>query len=366
MDTTDFQPYDVSAAPTAPQIPWAATTAYEKWCDAQGVPVVKGFYIEDLTAVQTAPWEARGAHGAVICLEGSDDTNGSYVLKIDAGESSLWLKHVYEELFYAVAGSGVIELRTPERVVRRAWQTGAVFSPPLNCEYRLIAEQDATLYCVNAAPPVMNLFHNESFATDNPFVFTDRWDGQGDYFTRDGRLWRRPDGAGVWETTYVEDVNGFELPPLARRGGDGRMVTFQFGEGSLIAHISQFASGKYKKAHRHGPGANIVILGGEGYSLLWERDGDEPQRVDWRPNSVFVPPDMWWHQHFNCGRDTARYVALRWGSRHHLINHAYDGTLVDRREGGNQIEYDEQVPEIDRMFREECRRHGIALDDPAA
>lgn len=27
---------------------------------------------------------------------------------------------------------------------------------------------------------------------------------------------------------------------------------------------------------------------------------------NWRPNSVFVPPDMWWHQHFNFGRDAAR------------------------------------------------------------
>jgi hypothetical protein len=109
-----------------------------------------------------------------------------------------------------------------------------------------------------------------------------------------------------------------------------------------------------------------VILGGEGYSLLWERDGDEPQRVDWRPNSVFVPPDMWWHQHFNSGTDPARYVAMRWGSRKHLINHNYEGTLVDRRDGGNQIEYDEQLPMIDELFAAECERHGVTFVSPAA
>ena len=363
MDMSDFEPYDVGAATAAPLIPWAATTAYEKWCDAQGIPIIRGFFVEDLTVVPTAPWQARGTQGAIIALDGADETNGSYLLRIDRGESSLWLKHMYEELFHVAAGSGVIELRTEGRVTRHPWRAGAVFAPPLNSEYRLIADQDATLYCVNAAPPVMNLFHNEAFVVDNPFAFADRWDGKGDYFTSEGRLWRRPDGAGVWETTYVDDVNSFALPPLARRGGSGKMVTFQFGEGSLIAHISQFDSGNYKKAHRHGPGANIVILGGEGYSLLWERDGDEPQRVDWRPNSVFVPPDMWWHQHFNSGRNPARYVALRWGSRHHLINHAYEGTLVDRREGGNQIEYDEQAPEIDLLFRAECQRHGVAVQD---
>src|ERR1700691_2712091 len=191
MDTSGFGAYDVGAASSAPLIPWAPTTAYEKWCDAQGVPIVKGFFIEDLTTVQTAPWQARGANGAIILLDGADETNGSYILKIDGGESSRWLKHMYEELFHVAAGSGFIELRVDGRVTRQPWSAGAVFSPPLNSEYRLIADRDATFYCVNAAPPVMNLFHNEAFVVDNPFAFADRWDGKEDYFTSEGKLWRR-------------------------------------------------------------------------------------------------------------------------------------------------------------------------------
>jgi len=50
---------------------------------------------------------------------------------------------------------------------------------------------------------------------------------------------------------------------------------------------------------------------------------------------------------------------MRWGSRKHLINHSYEGTLVDRRQGGNQIEYDEQAPLIDELFERECARHGV-------
>lgn len=59
-------------------------------------------------------------------------------------------------------------------------------------------------------------------------------------------------------------------------------------------------------------------------------------------------------------------MALRWGSRRYLISHAYEGTLVDRREGGSQIEYDEQAPEIDWLFREECCRHGVTVEDLAS
>jgi mannose-6-phosphate isomerase-like protein (cupin superfamily) len=360
-----FGEYAVEAAAGAPLMPWSGTTAYEQWCDAQQVPIVRGFHIADLTEVATSPWPAKGASGAIIRLDGADETNGSYVLKVERGEATTWQRHVYEELFYVVSGRGAIETRFDGQIVRNEWEPGAVFAPPLNVEYRFFAGTDTTLYCVNAAPPVMNLFHNAGFADDNPYEFTDRTtpldDAVEGYFDSRGRLWKRPDGAGVWETTWIQDVNTFELPELVRRGGDGRMVTFQLGDGSLIAHISQFPSGKYKKAHRHGPGANIVILNGQGYSLLWERDGDEPQRVDWGPNSVFVPPDMWWHQHFNSGTEPARYLAMRWGSRKHMINHNYEGTLVDRREGGNQIEYDEQSPDIDRLFADECARHGVTF-----
>ena len=47
---------------------------------------------------------------------------------------------------------------------------GAVFAPPLNVDYRLIADTPVTLYCVNSAPPVMNLFHDASFVDENPSV----------------------------------------------------------------------------------------------------------------------------------------------------------------------------------------------------
>lgn len=361
---TATRAYSVELSESARPMPWPGTTPYEQWCEQQGIPVVRGFYIPDLTQVETAPWAAKGVSGAIIQLDGADDTNGSHVLKIDKGAASTWQHHIYEELYYVASGSGAIELRGEgPRIERHDWAPGAVFAPPLNVPYRLIANTDATLYCVSGAPPVMNLFHNAAFHDDNPFVFADRVDVEAarDYFDNRGRLWKRPDGAGVWETTWIDDVNTFDVPRLEKRGGDGRMVTFQLGDGSLIAHISQFPSGQYKKAHRHGPGANIVILGGRGYSLLWQHDGDDPQRLDWGPNSIFVPPDMWWHQHFNSGTEPARYVALRWGSRKHMINHKYEGTLVDRREGGNQIEYDEQAPYIDELFAAECARNGATF-----
>jgi hypothetical protein len=129
----------------------------------------------------------------------------------------------------------------------------------------------------------------------------------------------------------------------------------------MTAHISEFPVGTYKKGHRHGPGAHVVIIGGQGYSLMWP-EGEPIKRFDWYDGSVIVPPDGWFHQHFNTGKIPARYLALRWGSRKFprpWSGGADGGTDLSLKEGGNQIEYADEDPMIRRMFEEELAKQGV-------
>ena len=129
------------------------------------------------------------------------------------------------------------------------------------------------------------------------------------------------------------------------------------------AHVSQFPVGSYKKAHRHGPGAHVIILSGQGYSLMWP-EGQEKMRIDWKPGSIVVPPEDWFHQHFNSGDQPARYLALKMLSRRYKLSPGKIMSDVSLKAGGMQIEYEDEEPEIRSMFEEACARSGVTVRMP--
>lgn len=149
------------------------------------------------------------------------------------------------------------------------------------------------------------------------------------------------------------------------------MAFFELADNTLRAHISELPVGTYKKSHRHGPGAHVIILDGQGYSLLWP-EGGEQREVKWQRGSMVVPRDRWFHQHFNTGATPARYLAIRWGSKKHNAGQVLSSSDDERggaaresraaqdvRQGGNQIEYDGEDPAIDQRFEDALRREAV-------
>jgi hypothetical protein len=131
----------------------------------------------------------------------------------------------------------------------------------------------------------------------------------------------------------------------------------ELAESSMCGHISEFPVGTYKKAHRHRAGAHVIILSGQGFSMLWEEN--EPiRKVDWKPGSVVVPPERWFHQHFNAGPTPARYLALRWGSKKFPVFRDW-GIDKSVKEGGDQIEYEDEDLGVRQTFEAELAANDV-------
>lgn len=341
-------------------------TAYSRFLEAEGIPVITGLAVEDLKRVELAPWARTAARGAYVQLTGTEDTNSAYVMELAPGASAAPERHLYEEVCFVLDGRGSTDVWDSRgQKTSFEWQKGSLFAIPLNAHHRLhngSGRDTARLLGVTTAPLLMNLLHSPEFIYNCDHDFADRFGGEQDYFKREGTLYARPDSSQkIWETNFVADLYNLHLHEWAERGGGGKHVKFELANNAMVAHVSQFQVGTYKKGHRHGPGAHVVILEGQGFSLMWTDQHKAFEDIRWQPGSMFVPPGMWWHQHFNTGPTPARYLAIRWGSTKWKVTRYLDHQGIDKsaKAGGNQIEYADEDPRIRAMFVERCRANGV-------
>ena len=150
---------------------------------------------------------------------------------------------------------------------------------------------------------------------------------------------------------------------LESRGKDSMNVFFVLADGTMHAHMSQIPTGRYKKAHRHAAGTHVHAVDGIGYSMLWYEGDSEFVEMPWKHGFMYTPPFWMFHMHFNTGDKPARYLACALGSaRYPFIalrrRSTEGGGSTSVKQGGRQIEYEDQDPRLHRKFLEELKKTG--------
>ena len=325
----------------------AYKSPYEQWKESEGLPTYRGLIVKSLYELELAPWRSSGVGSAAFLnLDGTGGFNDAYVAEIPAGKSLKPHRHLFEETIYILKGQGASSIWIePEKKETFEWQEGSYFSIPMNAwheHHNASGMEPARYIAMTSAPRVIDTFNNYEFVFDNPFVFRDRYNGEEGYF-------KQTAPAQQWSTNFIADVrvcqmfsSGFD------RGGGAKSTVFRMVNNTVKSHVSLWGVGAYKKAHRHGPGIHVLIIRGTGYSLMWQ-EGKPIERVEWGPGSVFVPPEMWFHQHFNGGAEPVFFLAIGWGSdKPKAGGKAYVYKSV--KEGGDQIEYEDEDPMIHAEF----------------
>lgn len=341
-------------------------TSFDRCLDWESIPVIRDFIVDDVRRLSLSPWKRKGGLGCYIILGHPKDppNAAAYVCEIPARESLKPQKHMFEELIYILKGRGATSVWLGDSKKQTfEWQEGSLFSIPLNAWHQHFnGQRDAAVRYVGFtnAPMVFNLFHSYDFVYHNDYRFLDRYRGEEDYFS--GRGTSRTEWL-VWDSNFVADINKLEFHDWTRKGPGATYVQLEFCHNVISAHITQSPVGAYKKAHRHGPGAYILVLSGKGYSLMWA-EGAEMQRYNWGPGSMISPPNMWFHQHFNTGREPIKMLAFKaWESRKYKVCDV-EQMFTSTRAGGDLIELEDEDPAVRQMFEEELKKEGIPLNMP--
>ncbi len=338
---------------------WTRASPYDNWVDSTGLPVYDGHFIPDARTIKVARWEERECDAAFIRLAGQEGYTESRITELRPGAQSAEVKLAFDEAIYVLDGQGMTTLRSPDGKTSRSfeWQKHSLFLVPRYAIHQfknMLGQKPARLLHFNYLPlsmagnpdPVFH-FHNpfeDPAALADPDLYSAAKVSANDEFLP---------GVGCWYGNFFADMRAWDkLDPNKGRGAGGSSVFIRFPKSPLWAHMSVFPPRTYKKAHRHGPGVVIVIPGGEGFSVMW-REGEEKIFIPWQEGSVFVPPDNWFHQHFNLTSGPARYLALH--SPYHFNMSAE--TVKDPAK--DQIEYSDEDPVIRQRFEAELAKRGM-------
>jgi oxalate decarboxylase/phosphoglucose isomerase-like protein (cupin superfamily) len=338
-------------------------TPYLRWVRGEGLDVISAQYVPNLRTVALKPWPRRGGSGVYINHDASRMSNDCYVCEIPPGKKLAPQRQLFEEMILILDGRGSTSVWNDEgKRITFEWKAGAMFAIPLNCWHQHFngSGQEPVRYVgVTNAPAVMNLYDDDDFVFNAGYDFKGRFSGEPDYFSA-----KNEQSGFLLMTNFVADAVNLPLISAKERGAGGGHVRFNMAKGSMSSHISQFPVGTYKKAHCHGPSAHVIVLSGEGYSLMWQ-EGQEPKRYDWQVGTLIVPPNKWFHQHFNTGPTPARYLAFKHEVALIRNSQGVPTAWISRRIGGDQLDYADEKPEIRKMFSDSLAKHGMTprMDD---
>lgn len=333
--------------------------AYDRWVDKLGVPVHRGYFVEDVRTVELGYWAEREANTCFIQLNGAEGITEVRITEIPPGQTLRPWTLSIDETMYVASGRGMATVRHGEGPGKSfEFQKNALFMVPGGYTAELSnmsGTEPARIMSYNYMPLAMTVVDNPAYFINNPNAPAVRTASADASLYAEAKVQtaEQPGGAPrqVWFGNFFPDMKQWDrLVPFKGRGAGGHVVFIRYPESQITNHMSVFPSRTYKKAHRHGPGRAIIIPDGVGFSVMWE-EGKEKVIIPWHEGSLFTPPDKWFHQHFNVGPIPARYLAF-----HPPAQFAgYSEKVEDRRR--DQIEYPNEEPWIREKFAAELAAH---------
>jgi quercetin dioxygenase-like cupin family protein len=327
-------------------------TPYEEFLEKEGVPVIRGYFIEDLKTMKLEPWKRMGARGCYLNMGDQQETD-AYLCEIAPASQTIPQRHVFESLVYIANGRGATSVWHDQKSKQTfEWTAGAIFAIPLNVSYQHfnVSKDEAVRFLAGTnAPHLINLFHNDDFIFRNPFEFRDRFRSDPEFFRENKRLTVRS-----WETNLVPDVNSFALDDYPMKGKGVRIMRFGLAGTTYGCHVQEFPVGSRSTFHRHGPGAIVTVTQGTGFAMVW-REGEERQRFEIGPGSIYSPGDLMYHGHFNTGHIPMRHFAMR-GRSPKYSQDRYRTKLHE------MIPFEEEPPDIHPEFLRELEKNGVKTE----
>jgi len=255
---------------------------FKEWRKAQRIPIFRGFYIEDVNALELEYWDLKGIPALSCCSKARRHERFLCLRNPSAGKPSLAPYVRRDGLRDEGHGTTTVWQKNVESIPSNGGRAACLRSAQrLLSAFQQHGLEGARFYAVTNCCFMMNLLHSVDFIFNNDFTFIDRFDpDKPDYFGGEEKI----QGA-VHETNFVPDTirSSFSTTASEARRHQSQ-VRFA---GQLLAPISRSFGRSYRKsivtALTPTSSSSVVRL------FHFVAEGAEPTRVDWKPGTVVVP-----------------------------------------------------------------------------
>ncbi|MDP2645406.1 MAG: hypothetical protein Q8P24_10735 [Desulfobacterales bacterium] len=350
---------------------WWVGSHYRKFVQQEGLPLYEESYLENLATLPLAEWERRGGKAAYTRL-GDQEIVNLQVVEIPPKGELAPEKHMYESVMYVMSGTGATMIwqeGEPRKTIE--WAEGALLAIPLNAwhqEFNSSGDKPCRFFFGTSMAQAINQYHNFDFIFNNPFVFRDRYSyAMEDYHVKD-RHWN----LRLSETNFIPDIRKLTLDAWGEKGTRTSIMRLHMGNTDSQIHVLEVGEGTYVTAHRHGAGAHVIVIDGQGYELLFN-PGDENnparhRKVPIKPYGVVSPRLNEYHQHFNTGKGPFRQLAFKgWTASPATSTSKGDYDPVGAARSNNphgyayKLRYDKEAPSVREEYYRELEKNGVDL-----
>jgi hypothetical protein len=308
-----------------------------------------------------------GVQGCILNL-GQQQAVDQHVIEIDPEAQTIPRRHIYESFFHVRKGKGRIELwrENPTKKITFDWQAGSLFSVPLNFNYQLFCtsrDEGARIVIGNTLPLLLDVFRSEQFIWNNSWSFKERVLGKDTSSSLfDPKQWvqyNKKTFDRAWECNFIPDVEKFSLQDYPMKGPGVKIMRFTLCESTYGCHIMEIPIASRTTVHRHGAGAVVHVIEGEGFCVLFE-EGEKFVPYEIRPGSIYAPRSAEYHGHFNTGNSAMKHVAFRGSAGPANVMGSPKYSYMRLHQSGSQmLAFDEEPPELMEYYKSQLKKHGI-------
>src|SRR5574340_1702438 len=157
---------------------WGKRFTYDVWMESIGIPVYRGYCVEDLRTIELGWWEERQCKAAFFQLMGQEGVTSALIVEIAPGKTLPPLKFALDEIVYVLEGRGLTTIWAGEGRPEKSfeWQSRSMFMIPHNYWRRfsnMQGDKPVRLLMYSYLPLALSGVRNAKFLFNNPYETAD-------------------------------------------------------------------------------------------------------------------------------------------------------------------------------------------------